>query len=404
MRKNLKVIEPLFPSIDFVQLEEIALNASEMVQSSRSHMLAPDNVKEAPLMTTNDICEVLGMSKTTFNYHYTTNEHLPRGVINKNKREFTMSEAKQWITHLDPSRLRNPTLSAGCTIAVVNYKGGVTKTTTVATLAQGLCRRGMKVLVIDLDPQGSCTALFGMLSDIDVDEEATVMPLYGGAQPDVMSAIRPTYWEGIDIIAAAPCLYGAEFLLPARQRSERGFEFWKVLDAGLDPARDVYDVIIIDSPPALSYTTINAMLAADGIMIPMPPSTLDFASSAQFWNLGTDLIKTLYKDRGAPDKKYHFINVMLSKVDAAVGVTSEVRKLIYTAYGAMVMPVEIPKTSAAETASISFGTVYDLAPGSVLAKTLKRAKDAYEEMVDFVEAQIRGVWLGQIQTNSKEKQ
>lgn len=394
-------VEPLIPNIDFDQLEEIALAATSMVQSAREHMLAPNKVKKAPHMTTTEICEITKIQRSNFNYHYTSNEALPRGQIAGNKREFTMAEAREWIRFLRPDKVRDSSVSAGCTITVANYKGGVTKTTTVATLAQGLCRRGMRTLVIDLDPQGSCSALFGILADVDVEEEQTVMPLYMGAQEGLESCIQKTYWDGIDIIAASPALYSSEFILPSRQRSEPGFEFWRVLDAGLDSVRDQYDVIIIDSPPSLSYTTINALMAADGLLMPMPPSNLDFASSAQFWNLCTDLIKTLYADRGLPDKKFSFINILLSKVDSSVGVSSAVRSWIYNAYGSMVMPVEIPKTSIAETASAGFGTVYDLVPGSVLAKTLKRAKDAYEDMIDYVEKQVRGVWAGQALMNSK---
>lgn len=396
-------VEPLYPNIDFAHLEEVAIASTSMVQSAREHMLAPNRTKQAPKMSIADIIEITETPRSNFNYHFAANESLPRGQITTTKREFTMGEAREWIRYLRPDRVRDPKVSAGCTIAVTNYKGGVTKTTTVATLAQGLCRRGMKTLVIDLDPQGSCSALFGILSDVDVSEEQTVMPLYMGQEDGLESAIQKTYWDGIDIVAASPALYSSEFILPSRQRSEPGFQFWRVLDAGLDSVRDKYDVIIIDSPPSLSYTTINALMAADGLLMPLPPSNLDFASSAQFWNLCTDLIKTLYADRGLPDKKFSFVNILLSKVDASVGVSSAVRSWIYNAYGSMVMPVEIPKTSIAETASAGFGTVYDLVPGSVLAKTLKRAKDAYEDMVDYVEIQVRGVWAGQALTNAKSE-
>lgn len=392
-------IEPLSPSIDFAKLEQIAQAATAMVQSAREHMLAPGKTKKAPAMTIADICAITDVHRAKFNYHYTSNLGLPRGVLNGNKREFAMDEAREWIHFLKPETARNANRSAGCTITVANYKGGVTKTTTVATLAQGLCRRGMKVLVIDLDPQGSCSALFGILADVDVAEEQTVMPLYTGEIDTIDSCIQKTYWPGIDIVAASPALYSSEFILPSRQRTEPGFEFWRVLDGGLDNARDEYDVIIIDSPPSLSYTTINALMCADGLLMPMPPSNLDFASSAQFWNLATDLIKTLYAKRGMPDKKFSFIDILLSKVDSSVGVSSAVRSWIYSAYGSMVMPVEIPKTSIAETASAGFGTVYDLVPGSVLPKTLKRAKDAYEDMVGYVEKQVQGVWKHQVIKN-----
>ena len=97
-------------------------------------------------------------------------------------------------------------------------------------------------------------------------------------------------------MAAAPILYSAEFVLPSRQTRQpqgSGFEFWRVLDIGIDSIRDKYDVVVIDTPPSLSYTTINALLASDGIIMPLPPSALDFASSSQFWDLFSSLTEEM---------------------------------------------------------------------------------------------------------------
>ena len=103
------------------------------------------------------------------------------------------------------------------TIAVGNFKGGVSKTTTAMALAQGLSLRGHRVLAIDTDPQGSLTTLFGVLPDTMVEDEQTIAPIVYGDETSVRSAIQTTYWDGIDLIAAAPSLFGAEFVLPARQ-------------------------------------------------------------------------------------------------------------------------------------------------------------------------------------------
>jgi chromosome partitioning protein len=150
------------------------------------------------------------------------------------------------------------------TVAVGNFKGGVSKTTSAMILAQGLSLRGHRVLAIDTDPQGSLTTLHGILPETEVDAEMTIGPLCEGSETDIRYAIRSTYWEGIDLIAAAPFLFSAEFALPARQMRDPSSRFWDVLNAGLDSVRDLYDVIVIDTPPSLSYVTINALWAADG--------------------------------------------------------------------------------------------------------------------------------------------
>lgn len=90
-------------------------------------------------------------------------------------------------------------------MSIANFKGGVGKTATAVTLAQGMSLLGHKVLVIDIDPQGSLTTLFGILPDSEVEEEDTILPLVMGAETSIRYAIRPTYWDGIDLVPAAPC-------------------------------------------------------------------------------------------------------------------------------------------------------------------------------------------------------
>jgi chromosome partitioning protein len=304
-----------------------------------------------------------------------------------------MEEARHWVRELRASHMR-PKEAVGTTVTVANFKGGVAKTTTAVTLAQGLSMRGHRVLLIDLDPQGSATTLFGVLPDADVEDNDTTLPLFVGDEEDVSYAIRKSYWPGIDIIGASPLLFGAEFALPARQAKDPGFEFWRCLDRGLDQARLDYDVIVIDTPPSLSYVTINALMAADGVLMPLPPSALDFASSAQFWDLFSDLCNQLILSRGK-NKIFEFIDVLLSRVESSDSASSVVRQWVMEGYGDKVLPIEIPKTSVAATASAEFGTVFDLPRGAMNSKTFGRARDAYERMCELLEQQIEAVWATQ---------
>lgn len=393
-------VQPLIPSLGLTQLEAVSETALQVVSQVRSAMLAPEARKRPPSYNSSQLADLCGIDKNRLQYLVKKGE-LPSGAREESsRREWSLEEARRWVRTLRIDRLRDPSKAPGATITVANFKGGVSKTTTAAALAQGLSLRGHRVLVVDCDPQGSLTTLFGVLPDTEVEESDTILPLCAGEVDSVMSAVQKTYWEGIDLIAAAPLLFNAEFLLPSRQKTERGFAFWRVLDDGLTAARDVYDVIIIDTPPSLSYITINALIAADGVLMPLPPNALDFASSAQFWNLFTEVCGGLFK-AGGDDKKFSFVDVVLSRVDRADAVSAAVRQWIGSAYGAHVIPVEIPKTSIAASASAEFGTVYDLEPSSVQAKTLKRARDAYEQLVDYVEMQVAGVWAHSAQVVSE---
>ena len=310
-----------------------------------------------------------------------------------------MTEARVWVREYRAKELR-PAGAEAVTIALTNFKGGVGKTTTAMTLAQGLSLRGHKVLAIDCDPQGSLTTLFGILPDVEISDSDTLLPLCLGAESSIRYAIRSTYWDGIDLVGAAPLLSGAEFALPARQGSEDNFEFWNVLNVGLDEVRGEYDVIIIDTPPALGYVTINALWATNGLVLPLPPNALDVASASQFWRLFVDLAGQLIQQRGV-HKEFDFIRVLLTR---ASGDASEavVRGWIAEAYESKVLPAEIPTSAAAKSAAAEFSTVFDLEPSTYdgSPKTLKRALEACERVCDSMEHLLQATWRRQLSENS----
>lgn len=371
-----------------------AENAVQMVNDVRTRMLAPQKVKIPPVFSMTQLAALCGIDKGQFSYRLTKAD-LPTGQPNAtgSRREFTLSQSIQWVRSFRANSLR-PKGKRAVVIAISNFKGGVAKTTTAMTLAQGLSLRGHRVLAIDCDPQGSLSTLFGISPDTDVPEEKTIAPLASGDETSIRSAIQSTYWEGIDLVAAAPTLFSAEFILPARQMKDTSFQFWDVLNMGLEEVRDEYDVIIIDTSPSLSYLTINAIMASDGLIVPLPPNALDFASSAQFWSLFSDLASNLVETAGL-NKTFDFIHVLLSRVDASDAASSVVRTWISATYTDKLLPVEIPKTSVASSSSAEFGTVYDISKYDGNAKTFKRARDAYDRVSDLMEQSVQSCWAGQ---------
>lgn len=380
--------------ISLLDIAAQAERAATMMDQIRSAMLAPSARKLPPVFNLSQLSALCGIEKGSTSHRIGKGD-LPAGRLNESgsRREFSLAEARAWIREYRRDHLR-PARAEAVTVSVGNFKGGVSKTTTAVTLAQGLSLLGHRVLVIDTDPQGSLTTLFGILPDTEVGEDDTILPLAMGTQTSIRYAIRPSYWDGIDMVCAAPLLFGAEFALPARQTQEPGFEFWRVLDLGIDDVRGDYDVIVIDTPPALSYTTINAFMASNGIIMPLPPNALDFASAAQFWNLFSDLTTELLTRRGL-SKEFDFIHVLLARVDSADASTNIVRQWIGQTYAEKVLPIEIPKTAVTGVTSAEFGTVYDVSKYDGSARTFKRARDAYDRFVGHVEGSIRAVWAKQ---------
>ena len=384
---------PARPVINMARIASLATRAGSMIEQIRTRLLAPEARKTAPTFSTAQLATLCGVDKAHVAYRI-SKEDLPSGRLTPTggKRIFELSELQTWARTYRADKMR-PAGKKAITIAVGNFKGGVAKTTTSMVLAQGLSMRGHRVLAIDTDPQGSLTTLHGLLPEAEVSEDMTIAPLCDGSESDIRYAIRSTYWDGSDLVAAAPFLFSAEFALPARQMQQSDAEFWNVLNEGLESVRDLYDVIVIDTPPSLSYVTINALWAANGIVVPVPPSGLDFASSAQFWALLADLGANLDgQSKGARGKNFDFLHVLLSRVDSADPAMPAVRSWIQATYGEYTLPVEIPKTSVTSNKAAEFATIYDVQKYEGSAKTYKRAADAYDSFVNLVEQSVVGAW------------
>ena len=199
-------------------------------------------------------------------------------------------------------------------VSVANFKGGVGKTSTGAHLAMSAALDGYKVLVIDLDSQGSMTSIFGGRVE---DEWKTVFPVlarhYGehlrrdnqgrldrGEAPQPLDdtvaqameirtqdVVQPTHWPNIDLLGAQLDLYWAEFQVPVWRMASRSWKLWDALSERLeaDGVLDQYDLVVLDTPPALGYLTINALAAADILLVPTGASFLEFESTGRFFDM-----------------------------------------------------------------------------------------------------------------------
>lgn len=199
-------------------------------------------------------------------------------------------------------------------VAVANFKGGVGKTSTAAHLAMSAALDGYKVLVLDLDSQGSMTSILGGRVE---DEWQTVFPLLARHYASALQAenrlriergddpkplddtlaealkitapelIQKTHWPNIDLIGAQLNLYWSEFQIPVWRMQSRGWKLWNALAETLeaDGILGQYDVIFIDTPPALGYLTINGLAAADILLVPLGASFLEFDSTGRFFDM-----------------------------------------------------------------------------------------------------------------------
>lgn len=385
-------------------LTALSDRSGRMLQKIRDSMLQPFPRKQAPTFSSSKVQDICGIDKTRMNYLLT--KDFPQGEQSAKGRPryFSLEDTIKWVKGTIAKDKSRPEGQLGKVIAIANFKGGVTKTTTSMILAQGLSfRHGRKVLIIDLDPQGSATTFFGINPHAEIEADQTILSLIDQTQPDLTYAPMSTYWTNVDLIPSSTDLFNAEFILPSKVNSEDPtFEFWSVLEKGLAPLLPLYDYVIIDSAPTLSYLTINALFAADSIIVPVVPDTLSFASMVQFWSLFSDLISGLKgTGKGKKEKVFDYIDILITRMLAKPS-AQMVRDWIVKTYGDHVLPVEIPETSVAATTSVEFGTVYDMPNYQGSTNAYQRICEPYDRLVDIVDSKTCLLW-GIGSTPTKEK-
>lgn len=384
------ILDPSAQRFSLEALEMLSESANTLLDGLRNKMLEPHPRKKAPTFTGAQVSALCGIEATQVPYLAKRGD-LPPGSHHGNgkRRSFSLVEAREWVRLLSKIPKR-PEGGRAATVAIVNFKGGSTKTTTAFNLAQGLTLRGRRVLLVDLDPQGSATTLTGLLPAAEIMEEHTVGPItyppLSEAPKDLKYAVQETYWDGLDIIPAAPHLFNAEIFLPIHSR-DPDIHWWALLDKAIDPLRNEYDVIIFDTAPALSYLAINAVVASDGLIMPIPPDNLDFASSVAFWTLLSETLGTLKRSRGFA-KDFAFMRVLLSRVDANSVASSIVKDWIIRTYGPYVLTIEIPRSQVSGIGAVQFGTVYDISKYDGAAKTYAKIRNAYDAFVELIDQSI----------------
>ena len=211
--------------------------------------------------------------------------------------------------------------------ACTNQKGGVGKTTTVVNLAAYLALSGTSTLVIDLDPQGNAT------SGLGVDRRTLDQSVYNGLIDRVPmdELVIGTAIEGLDLVPSAPELSGAEVELvdvPARERR---------LAASLAELTGHYDRVLIDCPPSLGLLTLNALTAADGVLIPIQTEYYALEGLSQ-------LVNTIRLVREGLNPRLEIDGVLLTMYDARTNLSAQVAAEVRRHMNGSVYDTVVPRS------------------------------------------------------------
>lgn len=232
-------------------------------------------------------------------------------------------------------------------IVLTNQKGGVGKTTTTSAIACSLVeRRNTKVLAIDLDPQGN----LGFSLGLDIENNSTIYEVLNG-EVSLRDAIQPT--EYCDVITSNILLSQAELEFTGTGRES-------LLKKALEPVKDFYDYIIIDTPPALNVLTVNAYTVADHLIIPMVPEILSLLAVTQIKDT-IDSVKSTF------NPNLNVLGILLTKYNGRTILAREVREMaenIARQIGTKVFKTQIRASVSVAEAPAHGESIFDYAPQS----------------------------------------
>ena len=313
-------------------------------------------------------------------------------------------------------------------VAVTNFKGGVGKTSTCAHLAMSAALDGYRVLVIDLDSQGSMTSIFGGRV---ADEWQTVYPLIArhyathlradnqrrmdrGEAPlpfdetlteaiklTVPDLVQTTHWPNIDLLGAQLNLYWAEFQIPVWRMAARGWKLWDALSDSLasDGTLDAYDLVFIDTPPALGYLTINGLAAADILLVPTGASFLEFDSTGRFF----DMLHTTFgsieegentaaRALGRPEIAFEWdaVRAIVTRYDGAQ--QAEMAALMQTYLGRTLSPHRQDFTALIGQAGEQVNGIYEADYRDFNRETYARGRATFDETYAAFKRLLVGAW------------
>jgi chromosome partitioning protein len=235
-------------------------------------------------------------------------------------------------------------------LSVSNQKGGVGKTTTAINLGTALAAVGERVLIIDMDPQGNASTGLGVPRG---KRKTTAYDVIVNGAP-LVDAATPTALPGLSLVPADPDLSGVELELAKAQR--RSFRLRDALDVVRNaPGGPAYTYVLIDCPPSLNLLTVNAMAAADAVLVPL---------QCEFFALEglTQLMRTVELVRASLNPRLEIQGVVLTMYDRRNSLSDQVAQDVRSHFGDKVYETVIPRNVRVSEAP-SFGKpvlVYDL--------------------------------------------
>ena len=428
----------LAPPMDTATLRDIAEACGQGRRDLAGRGLDESGARKLRSFSTWEITKYLiPVAPAHFRRVLRQNPDLPQGVSETDggAKWFTLDEVLRLRAHFgqEGSKAKEyqpyrPKGQPAKVVAVANFKGGVGKTSTCAHLAMSAALDGYRVLVIDLDSQGSMSSIFGAQVE---DEWQTVFPLLArhyathlrsenqrrldrGDAPLPLDetltealkvtpkdVIQKTHWPNIDLIGAQLNLYWSEFQIPVWRMAARSWKLWDALGDALADSDllSEYDLIFLDTPPALGYLTINGLAAADILLVPVGASFVEFDSTGRFFDMLHATFSSIEEGENMAARalgreelafEWDAVQTVITRFDAAQ--QSEMASLMQSYMGRTLSPFRQDFTALIGQAGESVNGIYEADYRDFNRDTYARGRATFDETYAAFKRLLYGVW------------
>jgi chromosome partitioning protein len=372
---------------------------SAQLKELRLRAFPPSSAKELRKFTSGEAAKLIGVTDAYIRHLSLAGEAPEAEKTTRGRRLFSLEQVHEIRRTLSktkhsyaPNRREDEHLQV---IAVTNFKGGSGKTTTAAHVAQYFAMKGYRTLAIDLDPQASLSALFGLQPEFDLQDNDT---LYGAIRYDdhrrpLSDIIRKTYFAGLDIVPGNLELQEFEHdtpkVLAERNRGSERMFFSRIATALASVDSD-YDVVILDCPPSLGFLTLSALCAARSVLVTIHPQMLDVASMSQFLHMTASLLDVVEQAGG--DADYDFFRYVITRFEPTDGPQGQIVGLMRSLFGERVLTTAILKSTAISDAGLTKQTLYEVGRENFIRSTYDRALESLDGANAEVENLVKDAW------------